>query len=71
MFQIYLVFPSWLKLCDVAIAALLTGISPREIIDNLLGLKDEWLGDDDKEEKEVEQNVTERLFSLMRLDSGR
>ena len=55
----------------MAIAALLTGISPREIIDNILGLKDEWLGDDDKEEKEVEQNVTERLFSLMRLDSGR
>ena len=44
---------------------------PREIIDKILGLKNDWLGDDDKEEKEVEQNVTERLFSLMKLDSGR
>ena len=51
---------------------MLTRISSREIIDNILGLKDDWLGNnDDKEEKEVEQNVTERLFSLMKLDSGR
>ena len=45
-------------------------IETREIIDNILGLKDELFGDADKEE-EVEKNVTERLFSLMKLDSGR
>ena len=46
-------------------------IETRGIIDNILGLKDEWFGDADKEEEEVEKNVTERLFSLMKLDSGR
>ena len=46
-------------------------IETREIIDNILGLKDELFGDADKEEEEVEKNVTERLFSLMKLDSGR
>ena len=61
-----------MKSCKTAIAASLTGTSSREMIDSILGLKVDWLGnDDDKEEKEVEQNVTERLFSLMKLDSGR
>ena len=43
----------------------------RGIIDDILGLKTKWLADEDEEEEEVERNVTERLFSLMRLDSGR
>ena len=43
----------------------------RGIIDDILGLKTKWLVDEDAEEEEVERNVTERLFSLMRLDSGR
>ena len=43
----------------------------RGVIDDILGLKTKWLADEDAEEEEVERNVTERLFSLMRLDSGR
>ena len=43
----------------------------RGIIEDILGLKTKWLVDEDAEEEEVERNVTERLFSLMRLDSAR